>query len=107
MFVGKQGLTAFYKKSRLPILLPAIYAAIFFINSTSDLKASSNISDEYQTKALPVLKKHCFPCHDSTVGAVKGNLDLARIQPEIIGKQQEDSWSLVLKKIQSPKWLQK
>jgi Protein of unknown function (DUF1592)/Protein of unknown function (DUF1588)/Protein of unknown function (DUF1585)/Protein of unknown function (DUF1587)/Protein of unknown function (DUF1595) len=101
MFVGKQGITAFYQKSRLPILLPAIYAAIFFINSTSDLKASSNIFEEYQTKALPVLKKHCFPCHDSTVGRVKGNLDLARIQPEIIGKQQEDSWSLVLKKIQS------
>jgi len=101
MFVGKPHIAEYHPNSCITIFFQTILFILSFINISPHLKAADNYPEEYQARALPVLKTHCFPCHDSTVGPVKGKLDLGKINPEILGKQQEELWNLVLKRIQS------
>ena len=101
MTAEKEFHKAHLQNKKHTLIFKAGFVFTLFFSCISELLASENSSQTRETKVLEFLKTHCYECHHSKTGKIKGKMDLAEFMPAKIEKKHEDQWSLILKRIQS------
>jgi hypothetical protein len=82
---------------RVAIAMLGCFAAAAPLCFSADEKPKLSPAEVYQKEIQPILKKHCYDCHDADVA--KGDLNLAHFDTLEKIHEAQDTWQTILERV--------